>query len=189
MRTALRKAFIAACAVLGAVSTAAQGQNFPNRTITLICPWPAGGSTDIHLRKLAELVSKQLGQPVIVENKPGGSGMNGPVTMSKTARPDGYTISQLVISAFRVPHMQKVDWDPLADFTYHLMQWFMPVSPSGAGVGSLIGHENDPGIPAIDDYIAAYAGASMAGAVIVGSGREIPPNCISNAMLARVMDT
>lgn len=59
-----------------------------------------------------------------------------------------------------------LDWelstlgDPLADFTYHLMQWFMPVSPSGAGVGSLIGHENDPGIPAIDDYIAAYAGAT-----------------------------
>ena len=38
--------------------------------------------------------------------------------MAKTARPDGYTISQLTISAFRMPHMQKVDWDPLADFTY-----------------------------------------------------------------------
>jgi tripartite-type tricarboxylate transporter receptor subunit TctC len=44
--------------------------------------------------------------------------MNGPATMAKTARPDGYTISQLTISAFRVPHMQKVDWDPLNDFTY-----------------------------------------------------------------------
>jgi tripartite-type tricarboxylate transporter receptor subunit TctC len=44
--------------------------------------------------------------------------MNGPATMAKTARPDGYTISQLAISAFRVPHMQKVDWDPIKDFTY-----------------------------------------------------------------------
>jgi tripartite-type tricarboxylate transporter receptor subunit TctC len=44
--------------------------------------------------------------------------MNGPATMAKTARPDGYTISQLAITAFRVPHMQKVDWDPIRDFTY-----------------------------------------------------------------------
>jgi len=44
--------------------------------------------------------------------------MNGPATMAKTARPDGYTISQLTISAFRMPYMQKVDWDPLEDFTY-----------------------------------------------------------------------
>jgi tripartite-type tricarboxylate transporter receptor subunit TctC len=55
---------------------------------------------------------------VIVDNRPGGSGMNGPVTMAKTARADGYTVSQLTITAFRVPHMQKVDWDPLNDFSY-----------------------------------------------------------------------
>ena len=61
---------------------------------------------------------KYLGQTIIVENKPGGSGMIGPANMAKTARPDGYTVSQLPVSAFRVPHMQKVDWDPLADFTY-----------------------------------------------------------------------
>jgi tripartite-type tricarboxylate transporter receptor subunit TctC len=44
--------------------------------------------------------------------------MNGPVQMSKTAKPDGYIISQLAITAYRMPHMQKVDWDPLADFSY-----------------------------------------------------------------------
>ncbi len=55
-----------------------------------------------------------------------------------------------------------LDWelstlgDPLADFTYHLMQWFMPVSESGAGVGSLMGHEHDPGIPTVETYIAEY---------------------------------
>jgi aminoglycoside phosphotransferase (APT) family kinase protein len=55
-----------------------------------------------------------------------------------------------------------LDWelstigDPLADFTYHLMQWFMPASETGAGVGSLSGHENDPGIPAVESYIADY---------------------------------
>jgi tripartite-type tricarboxylate transporter receptor subunit TctC len=91
---------------------------YPNRAITLIVPWPAGGSTDTHLRKLAELASKNLGQPVIVENKPGAGGMLGPAGMASNAKPDGYTISQLTVAAFRQPHMQKVDYDPLRDFTY-----------------------------------------------------------------------
>ena len=99
-------------------AAAAGAQTFPNKPITLICPWPPGGSTDLHLRKLAEIASKHLGQNVVVENRPGGSGLNGPVGMSKTARPDGYTISQLVITAYRIPYMQKVDWDPLNDFSY-----------------------------------------------------------------------
>jgi tripartite-type tricarboxylate transporter receptor subunit TctC len=97
---------------------AAQAQQFPSKPVTLIVPWPAGGSSDIYFRKLGEVAARHLGQPLVIENRPGGSGMNGPATMSKTARPDGYTISQFVITAFRMPHMQKVDWDPINDFTY-----------------------------------------------------------------------
>ena len=116
MKTTLRVLAVAALACLGIPAALAQG--FPNRPITLICPWPAGGSTDTHLRKLADLAGKHLGQPVIVENKPGFGGNLGPSAMAASARPDGYTISQLTISAFRLPHMQKVDWDPLRDYTY-----------------------------------------------------------------------
>ena len=105
-------------ALLGFCAAEAAAQAFPSKPITLICPWPAGGSTDLHLRKLGEIAAKHLGQPIVVENKPGASGMLGPATMAKTAKPDGYTISQLAISAYRMPHMQKVDWDPLADFSY-----------------------------------------------------------------------
>ena len=100
------------------LSTPAFAQGYPTRPITLIVPWPAGGSTDTHLRKLAELASRQLGQPIIIENKPGFGGMLGPAGMAKSAAPDGYTLSQLTVGAFRTPHMQKVDWDPLRDFTY-----------------------------------------------------------------------
>jgi tripartite-type tricarboxylate transporter receptor subunit TctC len=96
----------------------AQAQQFPSKPVTLIVPWPAGGSSDIYFRKLGEVTARHLGQPLVIENKPGGSGMNGSTTMAKTAKPDGYTISQLVITAFRMPHMQKVDWDPINDFTY-----------------------------------------------------------------------
>jgi tripartite-type tricarboxylate transporter receptor subunit TctC len=101
-----------------AFATSAAAQQFPAKPITLICPWPPGGSTDIHLRKVAELASKYVGQNVLIENKPGGSGVNGPVTMSKTAAGDGYTLAQLPITAYRVPHMQKVEFDPINDFTY-----------------------------------------------------------------------
>jgi tripartite-type tricarboxylate transporter receptor subunit TctC len=107
-----------ALALCAFVSVPAAAQGYPTRPITLIVPWPAGGSTDTHLRKLAELASKQLGQPIIIENKPGFGGMLGPAQMAKNAAPDGYTLSQLTVNAFRAPYMQKVDWDPMKDFTY-----------------------------------------------------------------------
>ena len=100
------------------LALAAHAQQFPAKPVTLIVPWPAGGSTDIYFRKLGEVTAKHLGQNLVIENRPGGSGNNGPTTMAKTAQPDGYTISQLTISAFRAPHMQKVDWNPVTDFTY-----------------------------------------------------------------------
>lgn len=108
--------WLAAALLMAAGS--ALGQAFPSRAITLVCPWPPGGSTDTHLRKFAEVASKYVGQNIIVENKPGGGGMLGPGVMAKTQKPDGYTLSQLPVGAFRIPHMQKVDWDPLKDFTY-----------------------------------------------------------------------
>ena len=105
-------------AALCFAATTVFAQAYPTRPITLIVPWPAGGSTDTHLRKLGELASKNLGQPIVIENKPGAGGMLGPLWMAANAKPDGYTLSQLTVAAFRQPYMQKVDWDPLKDFTY-----------------------------------------------------------------------
>jgi tripartite-type tricarboxylate transporter receptor subunit TctC len=95
----------------------AGAQAFPSKPISLVVPWPPGGSTDTHLRQFAQIAAKHLGQNVVIENKPGASGMLGPVAVSRMA-PDGYNLSQLAVSAFRVPHMQKVDWEPMRDFTY-----------------------------------------------------------------------
>lgn len=92
--------------------------DFPTKPVTLICPWPPGGSTDVMMRALAEATGKHLGQPVVIENKPGGSGTVGGATMAATARPDGYTLAQIPISIFRLPYMMKATWDPLKDFTY-----------------------------------------------------------------------
>jgi len=101
-----------------ALPSLAQAQAFPSKPITLIVPWPAGGSTDRHLRALAEIASKNLGQTIAVENRPGGGGTTGPGTMALTAKPDGYTIAQYPMGMLRVPHMQKVQWDPLKDFSF-----------------------------------------------------------------------
>jgi tripartite-type tricarboxylate transporter receptor subunit TctC len=113
------RALLASTAALAACALPAlAADTYPSRPITLIVPWPAGGSTDTHLRKLSEIASRHLGQPIVIENKPGASGMLGPAGMARSAAPDGYTISQLTVAAFRQPYMQKVDWDPLKDFTY-----------------------------------------------------------------------
>jgi tripartite-type tricarboxylate transporter receptor subunit TctC len=106
-----------AAAVALCAAQHAWAQAFPAKPVTLVCPWPPGGSTDTHLRQFAAIASKHLGQNLVIENKPGASGMLGPVAVSRMA-PDGYNLSQLPVSAFRVPHIQKVDWDPIRDFTY-----------------------------------------------------------------------
>jgi tripartite-type tricarboxylate transporter receptor subunit TctC len=118
MRTVARTAAMAAAIALAVCAATALGEPFPAKPLTLICPWPAGGTTDTHLRKFAEVAQKYLGQPVVIENKPGGGGMIGPAQMAHLAKPDGYTVSQLPITAFRLPHQRAVDWDALKDFTY-----------------------------------------------------------------------
>ena len=93
----------------------AQGP-FPQKPITLIVPWPAGGATDVTLRLLAEIAGKQLGQRIVIENRPGAGGTLG-MPILQQAAPDGYTLSQLPQPALRTPHVQKVTWDPIRDTT------------------------------------------------------------------------
>ncbi len=98
----------------GAAALAQAASVFPNRPISLVVPWPAGGATDITMRILAELAGKQLGQPIIVENKPGAAGtLVAPALRNAPA--DGYTIGQLPLTLYRFPFQQKVRWDPLRD--------------------------------------------------------------------------
>jgi len=92
--------------------------DFPNKPITLINPWASGGGSDIIMRVLAKATSKYLAQPVVIENKPGGGGTVGPAGMAATAKPDGYTLSQIPIGIFRMPYIIKASWDPLRDFSY-----------------------------------------------------------------------
>src|SRR3954453_9787539 len=109
---------IAIAAVGMLISAASHAQDYPTKPITLIVPWPAGGSTDISMRAIAESASKVLGQPIAIDNKAGGGGTVGPATMAAAAKPDGYPIAQIPITVFRLPLMQEVSCDPSKDFSY-----------------------------------------------------------------------
>lgn len=94
MRSPFRRSlFAAALATLaiGALSLPAAAQNYPSRPITLIVPWGAGGGTDATARIIGSLMEKELGQPVTVVNRTGGSGVVGHAAIA-SAPPDGYTI-------------------------------------------------------------------------------------------------
>jgi tripartite-type tricarboxylate transporter receptor subunit TctC len=117
LQTALAATLGASLAGIAPLTMAQNAQNFPSKPITLIAPWPPGGSSDAIMRAFAESAGKNLGQPVIVLNKPGAGGILGAAEMVN-AKPDGYTITQLPLGVFRLPHMQKVSFDPMKDLTY-----------------------------------------------------------------------
>ena len=97
----------------------AQAQTFPSRPIKLLVAFPAGGPTDITMRVLADNASKILGQPVVVENKPGAGGTL-PAQQLQTSAPDGYTLAQIPLGVFRLPYTTKINWDPVKDIVYVL---------------------------------------------------------------------
>ena len=98
------------------VPVAGRAADFPNKPITLICPYPAGGATDVVIRPLAEAAKKYLGQPVIVENRGGGGGAVG-VGSIIGKKPDGLLLSVVVTSLHRNSYINKLPFDTVKDVT------------------------------------------------------------------------
>ncbi len=114
-RLALQALAAAATAIL---LPQARADGFPNKPLTLILPFPAGGATDAQMRTLAQALTKELGQMVNIANQPGLAGTMAPAAMARTAAPDGYTLSVVPATLFRLLHLQKVSYDPRTDFSY-----------------------------------------------------------------------
>ncbi len=104
-------------ALLPLAATRAGAAGYPERPVTFICPWPAGGTADVTMRALCTAAGRELGQSVVVDNKAGASGMIGLKALA-SAKPDGYTIGQIPISVTRFSQLGMVQVDPLKDLSY-----------------------------------------------------------------------
>jgi tripartite-type tricarboxylate transporter receptor subunit TctC len=113
------KRLIASFALTVAASATAFAQAWPSKPVTLLVPFPPGGSTDMIARTLGTKLQEKLGQSFIVENKAGAGGTVG-AGQAKRAAPDGYTIFVSSLGPFVIgPHLIKnVPYDPLKDFDY-----------------------------------------------------------------------
>jgi tripartite-type tricarboxylate transporter receptor subunit TctC len=121
-----------ALATIAVSSAFAQG--YPNRSIKVVVPWPPGQATDIAARLVSEKLSSTLGQPLVIDNRPGAGGVIGTDFASKSAA-DGYTLlagssGPMTIS----PSVQKVPYDPQKDFApvslFQTNQFVLVVHPS-----------------------------------------------------------
>jgi tripartite-type tricarboxylate transporter receptor subunit TctC len=111
---ASNRTIFATLAVLLLALCTASAQEWPNRPIKFVVPFPAGGSTDVTARVLGDYLSRTLGQQIVVENRSGANGNLGIESVAKSA-PDGYTILISTDSVSSNPHVYKMTIDPLKD--------------------------------------------------------------------------
>jgi tripartite-type tricarboxylate transporter receptor subunit TctC len=98
-----------------AFAGAASAQQYPNRTVRVIVPWPPGQATDLAARLVAQKLSETLGQPFVADNRPGAGGQIGTEAVVKAA-PDGYTLLAASSGPISImPVLQKTPYDPLKD--------------------------------------------------------------------------
>lgn len=107
-----------ACVALWALTLAggAIAQSYPDRPIKLVVPFAPGGGADITARKIAEPWGRRLGQPIVIDNRPGAGGTTAASYVAQAA-PDGYTLLYATPGQQMTnPHMMKLPYDPLNDF-------------------------------------------------------------------------
>ena len=134
----LRRSVLLLCLAAGApLGLLAQGPAYPAKPVTLVVPYPPGGSADILARSIGQELAQRLGQPVVVENKAGAGTAIGAKAVA-TAAPDGHTLLLGTVSSQAInPAMNKVGYDPVKDF--------VAVSPLAAIPFVLVAH---PSVPA-----------------------------------------
>lgn len=106
------------------IGPVAAQQNYPNKPIRMIVPYPAGGGTDVLARLIGGKMSESWGQPVIVDNRPGGNSVIGSDILAKSP-PDGYTMMAMAIAFAITPGLLPTPYDPIKDFA--------PVATIGTG--------------------------------------------------------
>lgn len=128
---------ISAAGLASGLSLPAIGQaRYPNRPVTLVCPWGAGGGTDATARIVAAILEKDFGQPFNVVNRTGGSGVVGHSAIA-TAAPDGYTIGMITVEITMMHHQGLTELKPDSYTPLALMN----VDPPGVQVNANSPHK------------------------------------------------
>jgi len=134
----MRKLLRASVAVLALAFAAGPvlAQQYPNKPVRVIVPWPPGQATDLAARIVAEKIGQQLGQSFVIDNRPGAGGQIGSEAVVK-APPDGYTLLASSSGPLSImPNLQKIPYDPLKDL--------VPVSLTAKAPFALIAHPSFP---------------------------------------------
>ncbi len=140
----MKKTFLAALA-LAAFAIPAHSQPYPSKPIRIVVPFGPGGFTDVVARILQKELGAAVGQPVVVENKPGAGSTIGTSEVAK-AKPDGYTLVMISTTHVITPHLYKeMPYDPIKDFT--------PVMKLGEGPYVLVVHPS-LGVKSVAELIA-----------------------------------
>ena len=163
----MRFLFVAVLASVLSAGTSAHAQSYPNRTIKLVVPFPAGGATDNAARLVAQRLQGSLGQSVIIENQGGAGGTIG-TRQAAGAAPDGYTLLMASIGTFgSMPLLYKLDFDP--------QRAFAPVATAVIDKSALVVRPSLP-VKTIGELVA-YAKAHP-GQLTYGSAIGIGPHFI-----------
>ena len=126
MRVALRWLSWIGIFLAASVTAWAQVENYPSRTITVVVPFPAGGLTDVPTRLAASLLQDKIGQPVVIENRTGGSGTIGAAYAAR-ATPDGYTLHANSLGDAQNIHYMPLPYHPVDDFA--MIGWIVDGPP------------------------------------------------------------
>jgi tripartite-type tricarboxylate transporter receptor subunit TctC len=126
MGFALRWLSCIGISLAASVTAWAQVDSYPSRTITVVVPFPAGGLTDVPTRLAASLLQDKIGQPVVIENRTGGSGTIGATYVSR-ATPDGYTLHANSLGDAQNLHYMPLSYHPVDDFA--MIGWIVDGPP------------------------------------------------------------
>jgi len=164
----------------GIAADVAQAQSYPVKTVRIIVPFPPGGLTDAMARLMARSFSTELGQPVVVDNRPGASGILGTELAAKSP-PDGYVLLVTQSGLTILPNIKlKPGFDPVKDF--------QPVSTLASYIFYLVAHPSTPA-RSVKDLIAlakARPGQINYGSTGSGSGMHLAAELFATSAGVRI---
>jgi tripartite-type tricarboxylate transporter receptor subunit TctC len=171
---------IAFAAVMMLSPFAVLAQTWPSRPVTMIVPFPAGGTADLLARGVAQALSDELGQQFVVENRPGAGGNTGAAAVARAA-PDGYTLlfASGSLAALNKFMLKSLPYDPTRDLVPVALVIKIPTTIV-AGLDAPIGN-----FQAMVDYARANPGKLSIGHAGIGSMAHITLSCCSRRAASR----